>query len=487
MRALTPEDACGLPQLIIFSDGSKVAYGAVAYCRWQLTNGEFKSYLIMAKSKIAPLKTVNIVRLELSGAVISKRIRTYIEKEINLRFEKVYHMVDSEIMKAMIDKESYGFNTFIANRIGEIHQETSPKEWVWVSGKQNIADILTRGCKPEEMNEDSTWQTGPTFLERPEKEWPIRTHTIVTVPLDRHLKGEIKKNHEHHTESTQSQVNISTRCNHTTNPQINQNDSLAKRLNIERFSSFKKLIRVTARVLSMYKPPSSFKNAVQYPKLPLFMVAESFWFKEAQRLITDDDLKTRYVRLSPYRHPDGIIVVGRRAEKWMNISYNKEALILLPYNHPVARLYTQQIHIDQHLCGYTGSSATTSKVRLKVWIVKLERMVKSIKQHCVTCRKINKRPENQIMGQLPIDRLKPAPAWHSVSLDYFGPFEIRGEVNKRARGKAYGVIFSCNLSRAVHIEIADSYNMDSFLTVLRRFIVLRGSLYHPIRLWATVN
>ena len=235
MRALTPEDACGLPQLIIFSDGSKVAYGAVAYCRWQLTNGEFKSYLIMAKSKIAPLKTVDIVRLELSGAVISKRIRTYIEKEMNLCFEKVYHMVDSEIVKAMIDKESYGFNTFIAKRIGEIHQETSPKEWVWVSGKQNIADILTRGCKPEEMNEDSTWQTGPTFLERPEKEWPIRTHTIVTVPLDRHLKGENKKNHEHHTGSTQSQVNISTRCNHTTNPQINENDCLAKRLNIERF------------------------------------------------------------------------------------------------------------------------------------------------------------------------------------------------------------------------------------------------------------
>ena len=126
-RSLTPIDAFGLPWLIIFSDGSKLAYGAVAYCRWQLTNGKFRSYLIMAKSKIAPLKTIDIVRLELSGAVISKRIRTYIEKEMKLQFEKVYHIVDSESVKAMIDKESYGYNTFIANCVGEIHQVTSQR------------------------------------------------------------------------------------------------------------------------------------------------------------------------------------------------------------------------------------------------------------------------------------------------------------------------------------------------------------------------
>ena len=44
-----------------------------------------------------------------------------------------------------------------------------------------------------------------------------------------------------------------------------------------------------------------------------------------------------------------------------------------------------------------------------------------------------------MMGQLPQERLKPAPAWSSTSLDYFGPFEIRGETNKRSEGKAYGV------------------------------------------------
>ena len=60
----TPDDAVGPPILIIFSDGTKNAYGAVAYCRWE-TKRSFESRIILAKSRIAPLKVINMVRLEL--------------------------------------------------------------------------------------------------------------------------------------------------------------------------------------------------------------------------------------------------------------------------------------------------------------------------------------------------------------------------------------------------------------------------------------
>ena len=83
----------------------------------------------MAKNRIAPIKIVDIVHLELSGAVISKRLRCFIQEELRYQFEKVYHIVDSEIVKAMISKESYGFNTFAANRIGEIQSKTEVSEW----------------------------------------------------------------------------------------------------------------------------------------------------------------------------------------------------------------------------------------------------------------------------------------------------------------------------------------------------------------------
>ena len=46
------------------------------------------------------------------------------------------------------------------------------------------------------------------------------------------------------------------------------------------------------------------------------------------------------------------------------------------------------------------------------------------------CKKKNKIFEYQCMGSLPDERLKPAPAWHTISIDFFGPMEIRGEVKQ---------------------------------------------------------
>ena len=146
---------------MIFSDGSPQAYGAVAYCRWKVKSGGYKSKIIAAKSRIAPLKVINIVRLELCGAVVSKRLREFVCKEVHLKFERVIHLVDSEIVKAMINLKSYGFNTFAANRIGEIHQGSNSNEWFWVCSELNISDLITRGCEVSQILEDSEWVNGP--------------------------------------------------------------------------------------------------------------------------------------------------------------------------------------------------------------------------------------------------------------------------------------------------------------------------------------
>lgn len=70
------------------------------------------------------------------------------------------------------------------------------------------------------------------------------------------------------------------------------------------------------------------------------------------------------------------------------------------------------------------------------------------------------------MGNLPKERLKPAPRWYSTSIDLFGPFTIRDA--------AYGVIFNCIGTRAVYLDLAPDYSTESFLMVLRRFVSLRG-------------
>ena len=101
-------------------------------------------------------------------------------------------------------------------------------------------------------------------------------------------------------------------------------------------------------------------------------------------------------------------------------------------------------------------------------------MTKSIIHHCVSCKV--KRLENmkQIMAPLPIEGLKPSPTWYNISLDYFGPFCIKGDVNRRSQGKCFGILFNCLMARAVRVDITRDYSTDSFLMAFRRFVSMRG-------------
>lgn len=143
---------------------------------------------------------------------------------------------------------------------------------------------------------------------------------------------------------------------------------------------------------------------------------------------------------------------------------------MLPYKHAFSRLYAAHIYRQ----GHCGVSATVSKIRVKYWIIGVHKLVKSIKFNCVTCKKLDKELAKQQMGRLPIERLKPSPPWYNCGVDLFGPFQIRDAVKKRTTGKAYGVIFTCMSSRAVHVDVAADYSTEKFLMVLRRFVSLRG-------------
>ena len=85
-----------------------------------------KLHYLLAKAIIAPVKAITIVRQELLGAVISVRLRKYVERECRYKSGKIVQVIDSEIIRAMIQRESYGFNTFTSTKIGEI-EEGSPR------------------------------------------------------------------------------------------------------------------------------------------------------------------------------------------------------------------------------------------------------------------------------------------------------------------------------------------------------------------------
>ena len=89
-----------------------------------------------------------------------------------------------------------------------------------------------------------------------------------------------------------------------------------------------------------------------------------------------DNIKEgRYKRLCPRKSDNGIYVVRGRGQRWIEMSYNKQELILLPYEHRFSRLYAEHIHQRGHL----GVLSTASKIRSRFWIIRLLRLVKSIK------------------------------------------------------------------------------------------------------------
>ena len=120
-RCMKPKDAADeQPMLIIFSDGSSYAFGACAYARWKINNGRYSCRLILSKNRLAPIKRMSIDRIELCGALLNSRLKTFLLKHCRYKLTKCYHIVDSQIVHSMIQKESYGFNTFAATRVGEI-------------------------------------------------------------------------------------------------------------------------------------------------------------------------------------------------------------------------------------------------------------------------------------------------------------------------------------------------------------------------------
>ena len=105
----------------------------------------------------------------------------------------------------------------------------------------------------------------------------------------------------------------------------------------------------------------------------------------------------------------------------------------------------------------------------------------TLRTTALSVQKWRKKLGEQIMGELPIERLKPAPARDSTALDFFGPFKVKDEVKKRTMGKAYKLIFNCLATRAVYVDVLPDYSIEKFLKVLRRFVSDRG---YPLKLYS---
>ena len=133
-------------EMHIFGDASETAYGTVAYLLFNFKTGDKKSILAMSKSKLAPIKTVTLPRLELNAAVLATRLYRILIHEIDLPIERSYFWTDSIVTLQYIRNETHRFKVYVANRVTEILEVTNKDQWNYVSSKENPADMVSRGC-----------------------------------------------------------------------------------------------------------------------------------------------------------------------------------------------------------------------------------------------------------------------------------------------------------------------------------------------------
>ena len=160
-------------ELYNVADASVIGYGQCSYLRMVTDRDEVHCSLVMAKSRVTLLKPVTVPRLELTAAVVSTKISTFLQKE--LRYDNIPEVfwTDSKVILGYISNDVRRFHTFVANRVQVIRDRTSPDQWNYVDTKDNPADDASRGLGAQELIRSNRWWNGPSFLWKPLADKPV--------------------------------------------------------------------------------------------------------------------------------------------------------------------------------------------------------------------------------------------------------------------------------------------------------------------------
>lgn len=457
-------------ELHVFSDASEKAICAVAYIKVTSSDGGTEVGFVLGKARLAPQPALTIPRLELCAAVLAVEIAEVIAEEIDHQLDSISFYTDSKVILGYIHNQSRRFYVYVNNRVQRIRESTTPEQWNYVPTDQNPADHGSRSVLASKL-QSTSWFTGPPFLQRlPELSCEKSSGFELVDPVsDAEVRPEVKV--------------FST--------QISETHLCSRRW--DRFSTWKSVTKAVAylkHVARCFAGSAKDTSCVGWHicktvlSCKLLEEAEELVIKNVQADAYADELRcisakqdlskhSSLIKLNPTVDERGLLRVGGRI-KHSDLALKEKNPIILPGKSHVTTLLVRYHH---EKVSHQGRHFTEGAIRGSgLWIVGAKRCISKVISKCVTCRKLRGKVGEQLMCDLPADRLQVEPPFTYVGMDVFGPWEVstRRTRGGQANSKRWAVLFTCLCTRAVHIEVVEGMSSSSFINALRRFFALRG-------------
>ena len=463
-----------------FSDASERGYASVVYLRVLYETGEVEIHFVSSKAKVSPIKKQSIPRLELLGATLMGRlvnsVRNVLQEEFPITPLKTFYWVDSMATLCWI-KNKKVWKQFIRHRINDILDVSNREEWFYCPGPQNPADLPSRGKVGSSLSTNSFWWEGPEFLKLDPSEWPQPPNEFTSL------------------EAMEEKVRYKPEVTHV---MVNSEEPVSLNLenvfDIRKYSSKGKLLRTLSWVLrfldnlkarlsckSINKENEISADETCRAEMVIVKSIQNKAFKiELQYLSKDNKSQSKaplYVdQFNLFLDEHGVLRCRSRVNKSSVIDSGKNPILLPPGNHYVF-LLIQESHRKVF---HNGTRETLNLLRQTYWVPRGREMVKKYVRKCLLCKKLEGLPFRTTFNpDLPQARVDDGPPFSNTGLDFAGPLVVKyaGDTTK----KCYVCLFTCMSTRAIHLELVESLEVDAFFKAFRRFCGRRGL---PSTLWS---
>ena len=199
------------------------------------------------------------------------------------------------------------------------------------------------------------------------------------------------------------------------------------------------------------------------------MKSEELWIRDIQaQLNTNVKFKNWAREFGVSKDKKGIFRCGGRLDN-AELTEMQKHPIMLDSKHQVTRLIVEQSH---KRVSHNGIKETLTELRSSFWIVRGRQFVRKVLHGRRLCRRHEGKPFSAPdPPALPLFRTTINHPFTYTGIDFAGPLYVK---DSGESGKVYIAIYTCGMSRAVHLDIVPDLTAETFLLSFRRFTARRG-------------